>query len=98
MEEVISPLEEVPSVVELDAPQLGELVLSLIGAEYIVDSGCREDYRRPNGTSGEFVVQDGRAKSGRGVGGEDRTRVELGASFLSTGFGRVYAIGIREVV
>jgi len=40
MEEVESPLEEIPSVVKLDAPQLGEVVLSIFGAKCIVGSCC----------------------------------------------------------
>ena len=31
------------------------------------------------------------------MGGADRTRVRLGASFLSSRFRRIYAVGIREV-
>jgi len=72
LEEVVSPLKEIPSMVKPNAPQLGESVLLIIGAESIVDSGCREDGSRADGASDELVVlandgiQDGRAESGHG--------------------------------
>jgi len=71
MEEVESPLEEIPSVVKLDTPQLGGFMLPIFGGERIVGSGCREDHSRTDGTSDELVVQDGRVESGHGVGRED---------------------------
>ena len=37
----MSPLKEIPSVVKLDAPQLGEIMLLIFGPESIVGSGCR---------------------------------------------------------
>jgi len=40
-DEVVPSLEEVPSVKQLDAWQLGEPVLLFLGAERIVDSGRR---------------------------------------------------------
>ena len=78
MKEVVSPLEEIPTVVELDAPQPGELVPLIFGAERMVDSRCREDHSRANKSSDEAVVlpndgiQDGRAKSGHKAGKKDR--------------------------
>jgi len=54
LEEVVSVLEEIPSVVELDAPQLRKFVLLVSGIEGIVKSGCREDSSRANGTSDEI--------------------------------------------
>ena len=70
VKEVVSPLEEIPGVVELDVPQLGKLVLLIFGAECMVDSRCREHRTRANDTSGKSVVlasdgiQDGRVDSG----------------------------------
>ena len=58
LEEVEAPLEEVPGMVKLDAPQLGELTSLVFGAECIV-GGCREDGNHANGTGGEPVAQDG---------------------------------------
>jgi len=69
MEEVESPLEEIPSMVKLDTTQLGEVVFLIFGADCIV-GGCREDCSCANGTSdGSAVlasdrIQDGRVESG----------------------------------
>ena len=70
LEEVISSLEEIPSVVKLDAPQLRKVVLLIFGAEDIVENGRREDGSGANGTSDKLVVlasQDGRVESGHEV-------------------------------
>jgi hypothetical protein len=67
LEEVVSPLEEIPSMVKLDAPQLREVVFLIFGAEGIVENGCREDYSGANSTSDKLAVlasQDGRVESG----------------------------------
>ena len=72
LEEIVSSLEEIPSVVKLDTPQLGKLVLLVLGAESIVDGGCREDCDRANGSNDELAVladdgiQDGGVESGHG--------------------------------
>jgi len=72
LEEVVSPLEEIPSMVKLDSPQLGEFVFLILGAESMVDSGCNEDGSRANGANDELVVladdgiQDGRVESRHG--------------------------------
>jgi len=72
LEEVVSPLEEIPSMVKLDSPQLGEFVLLILGAESIVDSGCHEDGSSADGSSDKLVVfahdgiQNGRVESGHG--------------------------------
>jgi len=72
LEEVVSPSEEIPSMVKLDSPQLGEFALLILGAESIVDDGCREDGSRADGASDELVVladngiQEGRVESGHG--------------------------------
>ena len=70
-EEVVSVLEEIPSMVKLDASQLGKFVVLIFGAENIPENCCRKDGRgRAKGTSGELVfiscdkAQDGRAESG----------------------------------
>ena len=89
VEKVVPPLEEIPSVVELDAPQLGELVLVIFGAECVVHNSCRKDRCRANNTSDESVVlasdgiQDGRVESGHKAGQQDRTRGPSGA-FIPT--------------
>ena len=73
LEEIISPLEEIPSMVKLDTPQLRKVVPRILGAENIVEGGCREDGSCANGTSDEPVVlvsdevQDGRVESGHEV-------------------------------
>ena len=73
MEEVVPPLEEIPSMVKLDAPQLRKFVLLISGAEGIVESSCREDRNSANGTGDKLVIlasdeiQDGRVESGHEV-------------------------------
>ena len=73
LEEIISPLEEIPSMVKLDTPQLRKVVPRILRAENIVEGGCREDGSCANGTSDEPVVlvsdevQDGRIESGHEV-------------------------------
>jgi len=67
LEEVVSILEEVPSMIKLDAPQLGKFVVLILGAENIPENGCRKDGGRAKCTSGELVfiscdkIQDGGA-------------------------------------
>ena len=69
-EEVVPLLEEIPSMVNLDTPQLGKVMLLISRAESIVENDCREDGSSTNGTSDELVVlssnevQDGRVESG----------------------------------
>ena len=53
VEEVVPPLEEIPSVVKLDSPQPGEALLFILGAERIVGSCCREDCNSAHGTCDE---------------------------------------------
>ena len=66
----MSTLEEVPSMIKLDAPQLGKFVTFILGAENIPENGCRKDGGRAKGTNGELVfishdeIQDGRVESG----------------------------------
>ena len=70
LEKVVSTLEEVPSMIKLDAPQLGKFVAFILGAENIPENGCRKDGGRAKGTNGELVfishdeIQDGRVESG----------------------------------
>ena len=76
----MSPLEKVPSVVKLDAPQLGEVALLIFRAKSVVDSGRREDGSCANSTSDEPVVfaggetQDGRVESGHEAVGKREKR------------------------
>jgi len=73
LEKVVSPLEEVPSMIKLDAPQLRKLVDLIFEAESIAENGCREDGSRAKGTGSELVVlscdeiQDSRVESGHEV-------------------------------
>jgi len=55
-EEVIPSLEEIPSMVELNAPQLGEVVPHILGTESVVDAGYRKDESHANN---ELVVPAG---------------------------------------
>ena len=77
LEEVISFLEEMPSMVQLNAPQLGEIVLLVLGVKNIVDSSCGEDDRR---ASDKLVVCAGdegrvsRVESGHEVSRERKKR------------------------
>ena len=78
VKEVVSPSEKLPGMVELDAPQLGELAPPILEVERVVESGHREDGSRTNGTNDELVVLDGggihysRAESKHGVGGSGK--------------------------
>ena len=59
-------LEEIPSMIELDARQLREIVFLIPGAERRVEGGCHED-----DTGSELVllasdeIQEGRVESGQ---------------------------------
>ena len=70
LEEVVSPLEEIPGMVKLDALQLGKVVVLIFGAKNIVENGCRNYGGCANGTSSELFViscneiEDGRDESG----------------------------------
>ena len=86
MEEVESPLEEIPSMVKLDTTQLREVVPLIFGAKCIVDSSCREDCSRTNGPGDELVVLVGhRIKNGRIESGHEMGRVGR-AGGISVGF------------
>ena len=73
LEKIVSPLEEIPSVVKLDAPQLRKLMVLIFESESIVENCCREDGSRAQGTSSELVVlscneiQDSGVESGHEV-------------------------------
>ena len=75
--EVVSPVEEFPSVEELNARQLGEVVLLIFGTESVVDSGCYQYGGHTNRTSEDLAVlagcdrgQDCRVESEHGEGKE----------------------------
>ena len=80
LEKVVPPFEEIPGMVKLDALQLGEFVFLILGAERVVDSCCREDGSRANGTGDELSVltddgiEDGGVESGHEVRWGDRIR------------------------
>ena len=73
-EEVVSPSEEIPSMVKLNAMQLGEFVFLVFGIESVADSGRPEDGNHSNDTSHDLVVlagdggQDGRVENGHEIG------------------------------
>ena len=73
LEEVISAPEKIPSMVKLDAPQLGKVVRLILGAQSPVGNGC---YKGESSASDELVVpasnegQGGRVESGHGAGEE----------------------------
>ena len=79
LEEVMAPLEEIPCMIQLDAPQPGEVMVLIFGTESVVGGGCREDGSHANGAGDERVildadeVQDGRVENGHGTNEEDRT-------------------------
>ena len=79
-EEVVSPLVEIPSMIKLNAPQLGKLVRIFSGDERIVGGGCREDDKRGNCTSNELAaladdgIRDGEVEEGHGEMREERGR------------------------
>ena len=56
LEEVVSSLEEIPSMVKLDSSQLRKVVLPISGVESIVENSCHEDGGCANGTSDKLVV------------------------------------------
>ena len=71
-EEVVSPLVEIPSMIKLNAWQLGKLVRVFSGAESVVGGGCGDD-ERTNRANNELVVpagdgiQDAGAEEGHGA-------------------------------
>ena len=73
MEEVVSPSEEIPSMVKLDASKLGELTPLILEAENVVDGGYREDGSCANSTDdktdvlGGEKIHDSRVESGHEV-------------------------------
>ena len=77
LEEVVSPLEEIPSMEKLDALQLRKVVVLIFGAESIVENGYRKDGSRAKGEPvvlSRDEIQDGRAESGHGVVGKQERR------------------------
>ena len=56
LKEVVSSLEEVPSMVKLDALQILEFVLLNFRGESVVHGSCREDSSRANDDGNELVV------------------------------------------
>ena len=74
LEEVVSPLEEIPSMIQLDTLQLGEFVPFIFGAESIIGGCCREDGNHANGTGDEpdiiasEGIQDSRVDDGHKMG------------------------------
>ena len=87
LEEVVASLEEIPSMVKLDAPQLRKVVFRIFGAESVVENGCYEDDGGANGTSDELAVpagdevRDSRVENGHEVGRKEGRR---GHGVLST--------------
>ena len=65
-------MKEVPSVVKLDAPQIGEFLLLIPRAENIVYCSRREDSSRANDDGDELVVLDHDRRKGGIAGGRHR--------------------------
>jgi len=74
------PLEETPSMIQLDTPQFWEVVLLIFGAESIVGGGRREGGGYGSGANDESVIlaadgiQDGRVENEHRASQEDETR------------------------
>jgi hypothetical protein len=84
LKEVVSTLEEFPSVEKLNARQLGEVVLLIFGTKSIVGNGCYQYGSRTNRTSEELAVlasgdggQDCRIESEHGEGEEAGPREQM---------------------
>jgi len=92
------PLEEIPCMVQLDAPQLQQVVSLIIGAESIVGGSCCEDGSHANSTSDESIVlapdgiQDGSVENGHEVGREDG--IGEAEVLLKPRASRIYTLGI----
>ena len=73
-------MDQIPSVVELDAWQLGESVLLILGAKGIVDGGRGEESSHTKGGGDDLVVfaddgmGDGRVESVHEAGGKEDRR------------------------
>ena len=88
LEEVVSVFEEAPSVVQLDASQLWEVAILVLGAKSIVDGGCNEDGSRAKGTGDELVVLTGdRGQSGEVEDGHEMSREKRAPDFKSSRVG-----------
>ena len=59
LQEIVSPLKEIPCVIKLDSPQHREFVLLILGTGNVVDSSRREDNARANCNSNELVIHAG---------------------------------------
>lgn len=85
LEEVVPPLKEIPSMIQLDTWQLGESVVSVFEVESVVDSTCRKDCGKANSTSNELVffardrMQDGGIESRHKTGSEGSRREGAGS-------------------
>jgi hypothetical protein len=84
LKEVVSTLEEFPSVEKLNARQLGEVVLLIFGTKSVVGNGCYQDGSRTDRPSEELVVlagcdggQDCRVESEHGEGKEAGIRERM---------------------
>ena len=80
----MTPSEEIPSMVKLDARQLGEVTLLIFGTEGVVGSGCPEDDSHANCASDEVVALPGDGAQGCGV--ELRTDIQGGEGEGDVGF------------
>ena len=77
-DKVVTAFEEVPSMVELDAPQLWEFVLLVLGGQSIIDGSCGEDGHHANGGSDVELVAfagertgDGRIEDRHGIDSDE---------------------------
>jgi len=97
LEEIVSAFEEAPSVVQLDASQLWEVVILILGAKSVVDGGCDEDGSRAKGTGDELVVLTGDGGQGGKVeDGHEMSREKRVLGFKSSRMGWMYTPGIAR--
>ena len=59
LEEVVSPLVEIPSMIKLNAPQLRKVLRIFSGVESIVGGGCHEKNKRANRASDKLDILAG---------------------------------------
>ena len=55
-EEIVALVEELPSMVQLNSPQLGKPISIALGPEGKIDNGCRKDSSHANCAGKELAV------------------------------------------
>lgn len=77
LKEIVSPLKEIPGMIELDTPQPGELMLLTLRAENPVESGCCEYSSGANSGSNELIVLVGDGTEDSSAVGSHKSAVRL---------------------